>query len=60
MKRLIMVVSPPASGKTFISKELAKALKHVVYLDKDTLIVLYLLVITILTRALDSHGNVGL
>lgn len=40
MKRLIMVVSPPASGKTYISKELAKQLKHVVYLDKDTLIVL--------------------
>lgn len=40
MKRLIMVVSPPASGKTYISKALAKALKHVVYLDKDTLIVL--------------------
>lgn len=38
MKKLILVTSPPASGKTFISKELAKALKHVVYLDKDTLI----------------------
>ena len=40
MKRLILVASPPASGKTFISKQLAKNLKHVVYLDKDTLIVL--------------------
>lgn len=40
MKKLILVTSPPASGKTFISKELAKALKHVVYLDKDTLICL--------------------
>ncbi len=40
MKRLILVVSPPASGKTYISKQLAKRLKHVVYLDKDTLIVL--------------------
>ena len=40
MKRLILVASPPASGKTYISKKLAKALKHVVYLDKDTLIVL--------------------
>ncbi len=38
MKRLILVTSPPASGKTYISKQLAKALKHVVYLDKDTLI----------------------
>ena len=40
MKKLILVTSPPASGKTFISKQLAKHLKHVVYLDKDTLIVL--------------------
>lgn len=38
MKSLILVTSPPACGKTFISKELAKNLKHVVYLDKDTLI----------------------
>ena len=40
MKRLILVTSPPASGKTYISKQLATRLKHVVYLDKDTLIVL--------------------
>ncbi len=40
MKNLILVTSPPACGKTFISKQLAKHLKHVVYLDKDTLIVL--------------------
>lgn len=38
VKKLILVTSPPASGKTFISKELSKRLKHVVYLDKDTLI----------------------
>lgn len=40
MKKLILVTSPPACGKTFISKQLAKNLQHVVYLDKDTLIVL--------------------
>ncbi|MDF2510707.1 MAG: P-loop ATPase [Herbinix sp.] len=40
MKKLILVTSPPACGKTFISKQLAKTLKHVVYLDKDTLILL--------------------
>lgn len=38
MKKLIIVTSPPACGKTFISKQLAAALSHVVYLDKDTLI----------------------
>lgn len=39
-KKLILVTSPPACGKTYISKELAKRLEHVVYLDKDTLITL--------------------
>lgn len=40
MKKLILVTSPPASGKTYVSKQLSKTLKHVVYLDKDTLIIL--------------------
>ena len=38
MKKMILVTSPPACGKTYISKRLAERLKHVVYLDKDTLI----------------------
>ena len=38
MKKMILVTSPPACGKTYISKQLAKSLRHVVYLDKDTLI----------------------
>lgn len=38
MKKLILVTSPPACGKTYVSKQLAKELQHVVYLDKDTLI----------------------
>lgn len=38
VKKLIIVTSPPASGKTYVSKQLATALTHVVYLDKDTLI----------------------
>ncbi len=40
LKKLILVTSPPACGKTYISKKLASALEHVVYLDKDTLITL--------------------
>lgn len=40
VKKLILVTSPPACGKTYISKALASRLDHVVYLDKDTLIVL--------------------
>ena len=38
VKKMILVTSPPACGKTYISKQLARNLKHVVYLDKDTLI----------------------
>lgn len=37
-KKLILVTSPPACGKTHVSKELAKRLNPIVYLDKDTLI----------------------
>lgn len=38
MKKMILVTSPPGCGKTRLSKRLAAALSHVVYLDKDTLI----------------------
>lgn len=37
-KRMILVTSPPASGKTFVSQQLAKKLPHIVYLDKDALL----------------------
>ena len=37
-KKLIIVVSPPHRGKTYVSKQLAKRLCHVVHLHKDTLI----------------------
>ncbi len=36
-KKLIFVASPPACGKTYVSKLIAKSLGHVVYLDKDDL-----------------------
>ena len=35
---MIFVTSPPACGKTKLSKKLATEIKHIVYLDKDTLI----------------------
>jgi tRNA uridine 5-carbamoylmethylation protein Kti12 len=38
MKKLILVTSPPASGKTTLAKALAKAMRDTVYLDKDTLV----------------------
>ena len=40
MKRLILVAAPPASGKSYVARQLARALKPVVYLDKDTLTIL--------------------
>lgn len=36
-KKLILVAAPPACGKTYVSKQIAKALEQVVYLDKDDL-----------------------
>lgn len=40
MKRLILVAAPPASGKTYVARQLARALNPIVYLDKDTLTIL--------------------
>lgn len=50
MKKLILVTSPPACGKTYISRKLATNLKHVVYLDKDTLIVLSKQIFTVANK----------
>lgn len=36
-KKLILVASPPACGKTTLAKKLSVALKNVVYIDKDAL-----------------------
>lgn len=36
-KKLILVASPPACGKTYASQLIAKSVEHVVYLDKDDL-----------------------
>ena len=38
--KLILVTSPPACGKTYVAMKLAAELNHVVYLDKDALIIL--------------------
>ena len=39
-KKMILVTSPPACGKTYISMKLSENLKHIVDFYKDTLIVL--------------------
>lgn len=40
MKHMILVTSPPACGKSFVTDKIARALKNCVYLDKDSLLVL--------------------
>ncbi|MGL4739045.1 MAG: AAA family ATPase [Cellulosilyticaceae bacterium] len=38
MKKLFLIGSPPASGKTYVAKKLAGLLHQPVYLDKDAII----------------------
>ncbi|MDF2614977.1 MAG: Zeta toxin family protein [Clostridia bacterium] len=37
-KKVFLIGSPPASGKTYVAKKIAGRLKNPVYLDKDTII----------------------
>lgn len=55
-KKLILVVSPPASGKTYVSMKLAEKLEHVVYLDKDTLVPLSNVAFNIAHEPIDREG----
>ena len=57
MKKLILVTSPPACGKTYVSKQLAAALSHVVYLDKDTLIPLSKQIFTVAGQPYDRSSD---
>ena len=40
MKRLILLTSPPACGKNYVSRALCRMLTPMTYLDKDTLIIM--------------------
>lgn len=55
-KKLILVCSPPASGKTYISMKLAEYLKHVVYLDKDTAVPLSNVAFEVANQPNDRNG----
>lgn len=57
MKKLILVTSPPACGKTYVSMQLAAALTHVVYLDKDTLIPLSKQIFTVAGQKYDRSSD---
>ena len=56
-KRLILVTSPPACGKTFVSKELSKELQPIVYLDKDTVIPLSKKVFEVANEPFDRSSD---
>jgi len=56
-KKLILVSAPPASGKTYVSMELAENLKHVVYLDKDTLVPLSNVAFNVAHEPNDREGD---
>jgi tRNA uridine 5-carbamoylmethylation protein Kti12 len=55
-KKLILVSAPPASGKTYVSMKLAENLKHVVYLDKDTLVPLSNVAFNVANEPNDREG----
>lgn len=55
-KKLIIVSAPPASGKTFVSMKLAENLRHVVYLDKDTLVPLSNVAFSVANEPNDREG----
>ena len=56
-KKLILVASPPACGKTYVSELIAKSVGHIVYLDKDDLCDLLRASFAISDQALDMDGD---
>ena len=56
-KKLILVAAPPACGKTFHSLQIAQAMQHIVYLDKDDLSDLVRASFSAAGRALDMDGD---
>ncbi len=56
-KKLILVASPPACGKTYVSELIAKTLGHIVYLDKDDLADLVRAGFSLSGNELDMDGD---
>lgn len=55
-KKLILVASPPACGKTYVSELIAKSVEHIVYLDKDDLADLVRASFTLSGKKMDMDG----
>ncbi len=56
-KKLILVASPPACGKTYVSQLIAKSVGSVVYLDKDDLCDLLRASFAVADRNVDMDGE---
>ena len=56
-KKLILVASPPACGKTYVSELIAKSVDHIVYLDKDDLRDLLHAAFAVSGQAADMDGD---
>ncbi len=56
-KKLILVASPPACGKTYVSELIAKSVGHIVYLDKDDLCDLLRVSFAVSGQVLDMDGD---
>lgn len=56
-KKLILVASPPACGKTYVSELIAKSIGHIVYLDKDDLRDLLHAAFSVSEQAVDMDGE---
>ena len=56
-KKLILVAAPPACGKTYHSLQIAEAVQHIVYLDKDDLSELVRASFYAAGRELDMDGD---
>lgn len=56
-KQLILVAAPPACGKTYVSEQIAKAVGHIVCLDKDDLTELVRAAFAIADQPLDMDGR---
>ena len=56
-KKLILVASPPACGKTYVSQLIANKVDHAVYLDKDDLCELLRAAFSVAGREVDMDGD---
>lgn len=56
-KKLILVASPSACGKTYVSELIAKSVGHIVYLDKDDLCDLLRVSFAVSGQVLDMDGD---